>query len=172
MNVSPCNTPPHFMFWEGAHNLIFCMEFDICYWQKWYDVDNKGLPYDIKSAFNDIYILRECQETLKQQWVSLLIAHHPIFCVRSVPKIWHFAWNLGWFVGGNDTLWTRKGLYMLSEAHPLILIHPKEAFETLMQQWMSLLTANHLIFYAKRMPKIWQHFVWNLRVVIGRNDIV
>ena len=55
---------------------------------------------------------------------------------------------------------------MLSEAPPICLMHQRKSYETLQQQWLSLLVVQHPICRAERVPQIW-HFVYHLSIDLG-----
>ena len=122
MDVWHCSTATHSPCWQwqDSENLIFYIKF-------W--------------GFNDtlwtmmgLYLLLDAAPTMlvhkrkaKNNSISngcLLLQHIIPFSVfRGCPKsdILHEIWKLFW--GINDTVWTIRGLYMLLEAHPIILIH-------------------------------------------------
>ena len=65
-------------------------------------------------------------ETLKQQWVSLIVAQHSTFPVEKVPKsdsILHKSWGRVVFGSRYDMMFPIRGLYMLLEALSIISIH-------------------------------------------------
>ena len=110
MIISPYITTHHFLCWKRAKNLIFWMTYEGCYWQKWHSVSHKGLLYAVRSTSNYLSVYKWGYETLKRQWMSFLIAPHPISPVEWVPQITCFAWNLRGVFGRNDTMWTLRGL--------------------------------------------------------------
>ena len=46
----------------------------------------------------------------------------------------------------------------------------RESFETLQQQWMSLIVAQYPISCVERVHDIWYFLEWNSRVLLDRND--
>ena len=64
----------------GAEKQILCITVESCFGQKWHHVDHMGVVYSTKSSVNHHYISKEGYETLKQQWMSLLVAHPHISC--------------------------------------------------------------------------------------------
>ena len=121
MDTSPCSTLSHLLCWDGTQNLIFCMKFEITFWQNWSDGNQKRLIYAIGSLSNHSHTSKEGYEILKQQWVSLLAAYHYNLGTWILSKIGYIAWNLGLVFGRNDIVWTIRGLYMLLEASLIIL---------------------------------------------------
>ena len=71
-------------------------------WNMWYLflaemthlADHEGLVNAIWSSSNPLYACMEGNETLKQQWVSLLVALYHISCIENALIYLHFAWNL------------------------------------------------------------------------------
>ena len=129
MGVSLCNTASHSLCWEGAQKLKFCMKFVICCWQKWHIKAHWGLIYAITSSFEHSYTSKEDYEAVKLQWMSLLVAQHHTPFAERVRENWNFAWNLRCVVGRNDTLWTMRVSYMLSEALSAFCIHPRKVMK-------------------------------------------
>ena len=158
--------------WEVSQNRVFYMEFDSSSCQKWHGIDNKEHIDAIRSTSSHLYTSKEGYETLKQQWMYLIIAQHPISCAERVPKTLHFVWNLRVVLGRNDTRLIIRGSEMISKAPVINIVYLKEGYAALKHQWMSRFTAHHPISCAERVPnQIW-YFAWNLRVVFGRNDTV
>ena len=119
MDVSHNSIASHYLCWEGAQNLIFCMKCESSLWQKWYGDDHNKLLDAMRSSFHCPYTSKKGYQTLKQQWMSLCIARHPTFCAERVPKISYFAWNLGVLFGRNDMVRTLASSYVLWEAHSI-----------------------------------------------------
>ena len=46
-----------------------------------------GVVYSLRSSFDHPSRHREDIETLGQQWMSLIVAHHHIACAERVPEI-------------------------------------------------------------------------------------
>jgi len=86
----------------------------------WHGVDHKGLVDTARSSSSHHHTPNEGYETLNDQRVSLLAAHHPIYCAERVPNIRYFVWNLRLVFSTNDLLWTIRGSHMLSEG-PIII---------------------------------------------------
>ena len=63
---------------------------------------------------------------LQQQWLSLNAVHHPIFCAERVLNIWYFVCNLRVNLVRIGLVSTMRGLSMLPEAHPIIVMHPRK----------------------------------------------
>ena len=172
MDVSPCSTLSHFLCWEGARILKFCMKFNISFQQKWYGVDHEGLVDAIKSSSNHPYTSKEGYKTRNQQWMSLLIAHHPISCTERVLKFWYFVWTLIVGFTRKDIVWTIRGSHSYaarsSSDHTYII---REGTKPVKQQWLSLLVAMHPFSHAEGVPEIW-YISWKLRVDFGRNYTV
>ena len=78
--------------------------------------------YAVKSSSNNHFTPKEVYETVKQQYMSLLVPHHPISGATRVSEIWYFAWNLRFVIGRNGIVLTINSLYMLSKALPIITI--------------------------------------------------
>ncbi len=72
--------------------------------------------YAVWSSYEASWTSNEGSETLKQQWMSLITAHHHISSAERVPQTWYIAWKLRVILGKNDTCLTIRCLYMLSEA--------------------------------------------------------
>ena len=90
---------------------------------------------------------------------------------------WEGTPNLGIVVKFESRRWwkwysaTHKWLVNAVKSISHLPYTSKEGYETLKQQWLSLLAMHYHICCAERVPQIWK-FVWNLRVSIGRNDTV
>ena len=67
MVISPYDTEPNYLFWQGDQNLIYFMKFDISFRNKWHSVDHGGgAVYALWSSSNHPYTSKECYNTLKQ----------------------------------------------------------------------------------------------------------
>ena len=96
MHVSRYIITSHFHRWEGTSNLVVCMHFESWSWQKWHDVTRKGLIDAIRSFPHLPYASKDCDETLQQQWMSLVAAQYPIHMLRGYPNsvILYVIWEL------------------------------------------------------------------------------
>ncbi len=172
MHVSRYIITSHFHRWEGTSNPVFCMHFESWSWQKWHDVTLGGLIDAIRSSPCLPHVSKECDETLQQQWMSLVAAQYSIHILRlrGYPDS-VICMQLRVETSGNDTMWNHNGItYALrSSSHPSHT--SKEGYEALQQQCMSIIVSQHLISPAERVPQIW-YFVCTLRVGLGRNDMM
>ena len=117
------------------------------------------------------YASKEGYGITQQQWLSLHIVQYHICCAVREPQIWKFVWNLRVNIGWNGTVQHINGWYNTVRSFSHLSYASKEGYETLKQQWLSLLAVQYHICCAERVPQILK-FVWNLRVNIGRNDTV
>ena len=108
-----------------------------------------------KAPIINIVYLKKGYATLKQQWMSCFTAHHLISCAERVPEIWYFAWNLRVVFGRNDTRVDHEGLKDPPWRSFMHYYTSKEDYESLKQQRMYLIIAQHPISCAERVPKIW-----------------
>ncbi len=99
------------------------------FWQKWHSVDHKGLVDAVRSSSNYPYTSKKDHEILKQQWMSLLVAHHPLSHTERVPEIWYISWKLMIAFGRNDTVWTIRGLLMLFKTSWSIIMKIKKVMK-------------------------------------------
>ena len=84
-----CRMPLYFSCWEGICVLTFYMKFECYSWQEWNNVDHNELVYAFWTSYNHLKTSKERYETLKQQWISLLAAKHPISNADKVSVIWN-----------------------------------------------------------------------------------
>ena len=134
---------------RGTWNLAFCMIiFKMCFVSCRNDTlwTTRACIYAIWSSSNHYYASTGLYKPLKQQWVSLLVTRYPISCAERVPKtkILHFEWNMWYlFLAEMTHVADHEGLVnfiaIWSSSNPLYAC--KEGYETLKQQWMSLLVA-------------------------------
>ena len=137
----------------------------------WHGVDHKGLADTAQSSSSHHHTPNEGYETLNDQRVSLLAAHHPIYCAERVPNIWYFVWNLRLVVSKKATVWNGRYFDDTIRSSFNQPYRCNEGFETLNHQWVSLLAAQHPISSAERVRKIW-YFTWNSGLVFSRNHTV
>ena len=123
MHVSPYSKASHMLCWDDAPNLIFCIKCEGCFWQRVRGHGHKGLIDAVRSSSNHPYISKEGYEALKQQWMSLTVAHHPICRGERVPEIWYFAWNSGVVFGRKYIKLTTRGTSMVTEALSMVLTY-------------------------------------------------
>ena len=133
---------------------------------KWYHVKHEGLVVAIRSSSYLPYVFKEGFETPQQQWLSLIAVKHPICHTERVPQIWLFAFHLSVDLGEKWHDLTHKGLVDAVRSSSHLSYAPKEGYETLQQQWLSLIVVHHLICCAVRIPQIW-HFVFHLSIDLG-----
>ena len=95
-------------------------------WQKWYDMNYQGILDAVGSSSHPPYTSKEGYEPIHQQWVSLLVAQHPISLLDKVSLILYFMWNLRDYLDRNGMVWTIRGSMMLPEATPTFLMHPRK----------------------------------------------
>ena len=140
MDVSSYSTAFHFLCWEGAQNLIFSyMKFEISFQKEWHSVEYKAFTDATKRLFNPSHISKQVDDSLNHQWVSLLAAQHPISSAERVRKIWYFTWNSGLVFSRNHTVWTIRGLCMVFEALPIIVLYlTKDITHSSTNGWHSL----------------------------------
>ena len=105
---------------QDNENLIFYMTFggfDDTVWTM------MGLCLLLDAAPTILIHLRKAKNNSISNGCLLLQHIIPCSVFRGCPKsdMLHEIWKLFW--GINDTVWTIRGLYMLLEAHPIILIH-------------------------------------------------
>ena len=143
-------------------------------WQtlwKWHHMNHQGHVNGIRSSshLSDTSWLDYGRP--QQQWMSLLIAQHPIslcwegtqnltFCLQfeSPPQLnWHH-------VNHEELI---DGIRSISR----LFCTSNEDYETLQQQWIALFASHHPISWAKRVLKIW-YFVGNLSDNLCGNDII
>ena len=129
MGTYPYSISPHFPFWEAIPNIIFCVQFESWPQQKWHNMNHKELKGALKSYPHLPYTSKECYETLEQQWISLLLTPHSISCDEGVPRNQQFAWNLSVNRGRIGMVLARRGLLMLSQAHPTLFIHLRKVMD-------------------------------------------
>ena len=84
MGIAPYDTPSHCLCLSGTPKCIFCFKFESIFQQNRHSVDHKGIIYAVRFPFNHSYTSKEGYETLKQQWMSLIITHHHISCAEMV----------------------------------------------------------------------------------------
>ena len=82
-----------------------------------------------------------------------LATHHLICHDERVPKIRAFAWILDDEARWSSPHVTHKGPVDAPRSLSHLDVVPKQGLETLQQQWMALLVANHLICHDERYPK-------------------
>ena len=111
MDVSHNSIASHYLCWEGAQNLIFCMKCESSLWQKWHGDDHNKLLDAMRSSFHCPYphTSKKGYQTLKQQWISLLAAWHSISRDEKLPTIWYFPCNLRPILGRNSTTMNNNG---------------------------------------------------------------
>ena len=110
-------------------------------------------------------------------WNTSIAADTSQYSISSHLLCWEDAPNLVFYVKFESKPWqemhgmNHKGLVdaVRRSSHPYHT--SKEAFEILQQQWMSLIAAQYDIPNVHGVPQIW-HFVWNLGVILGKNDTV
>ena len=175
MYTSPCSTASHLLFRVREQNcwhFIYCMEFEsyVMFGIIQHRVDHDKPVDAMRSSSNHPHIPKEGYETFDQQWMSLLAARYPIpfeergtqsltLSYMKIESCFQYEWHRVDHKGHVD-------------ANRSSSIHPhtsKERYETLKQQCMSLLVAQHPNFCAERVPWGW-HFAPNLRVICSRND--
>ena len=120
---------------------------------------------------NHIIHKKEAFEPLRQQWEPILIVYHPISHSERLSQISYFVCNLRVDLSRNDTIWTIRSSKMLSKATHHLPYTSKEGYETLEQQWISLLLTPHSISCDEGVPRN-QQFAWNLSVNRGRIGMV
>ena len=87
-------------------------------------------------------MFKECYGTLKQQWMSLIVAQYPIPSTERVPQIWYISWNLIVAFGRNDTYGVdHKGLANAVQNFLKHNYEDKEGDEALNLQWMPPIAA-------------------------------
>ena len=87
-------------------------------------------------------------------------AQNWIFCVKFESYFWQICHDMDHKVLLFDVWISFNHAYM-----------SKQGYETIKQQWLSLLATQHPISRTEGVPKSW-YFWWNLRVNFGRNDNV
>ena len=88
-------------------------------------------------------------ETLHKQWLSLCVISHLICCTERVLKIGHLRDN----VGVNRHGVTYRNMDTVRSTSRLFYT-PKESFEKLHMQWMTLIVVDYSIFHTERIPII------------------
>ena len=140
----------HLLCWKGTPNLEICVKFESQHRSKWYGATHKWLVNAVKSFSHLPYASKEGYETLKQQWLSLLAVQYHICCAERVPQIWKLVWNLRVNIGRNDTVQHSKWLVNAVKSISHLPYAYKEGYETLKQQWLSLVTVTSISFVVLR----------------------
>ena len=104
-------------------------------WQKWHDVNHWGFKVVGRSSSHLSYTSKEHYEILHKQWVSLLVAHHPISCADMVSKIQYSGCNWRIDLGRNSMTKTIRGLLMLPEASPNLIVHLRKDMSPFSSNW-------------------------------------
>ena len=115
--------------------------------------NHKGFVDPARSSASHHYIiLEEGNETLKHQWVSLLLIRHPIPIPSAEnergPKIWYISWKLRVVFGRDDVMWAIRGSNMLSKAFLSIHIHLRKAMTH--SNSNGCLFLQHIIIFSMR----------------------
>ena len=93
-------------------------------------------------------------KTLHKQWLSLCVIHHLIYCTEErVLKTGHFMCNLRDNVGRNRHGVTYRQMDTVRSTSHLFYT-PKERFEKLHMQWMTLIVVDYPICHTERIPII------------------
>ena len=97
---------------------------------------------------------------------------HPNSLADGVPRICHLVWNLRVVLSGNGTMWTMMGLWMLSKAPPVFLIHQRKEMKPFNSS--GCLSLQHIIPFPMLREHLVTsnvaHFVCNLRVGLSKNS--
>ena len=87
------------------------------------------------------------------------------------PKIAHCAWKLGVSLGRKDTVLTIRGLNILSEALPIILIYPRKVRKHSRSNGCMSLRHSTITSKADMVSKKWL-FCLEFDRLFGRKDIM
>ena len=66
----------HFFGWLSAKTLVILLEIWGSVGKKRHCVDHEGIIYAVRGISNHSHTFKECWETLKQQWISVLMTQH------------------------------------------------------------------------------------------------
>ena len=103
-------------------------------------MNHKGLADTIKSPSHPPHASKGGYETLQQQCVPLLIAHHPNSWAEVVSKIWYYVRNWRVDIIRNNMFQTTRGLVDDVRSALHLPYTSNGGYEIFEQHWMSLFT--------------------------------
>ena len=128
----------HLPYWAGTKIWYFGCNLRVGFGRKWHNETHELQTYAMRCASHLSCASKDGLETLHKQWMSLLVAYHPICHTERVPKTLAFCvqfesqcW-LRWHCV--SCKWQRNAARSISHLH----YASKEGFETLHKQWLSL----------------------------------
>ena len=142
MDICPYGTATRFVAWSGVQNWLFCLNIESVFCRK--DTVSTIRGSTILSEALPIICIHldeRCYETIKKQWVPVLMTQCYISQPDLVSQNGYFAWKLRVVFGRKDTVATIRSSYILSGAFPIICIHIRD----IMKQWVPvLMTQQHI----------------------------
>ena len=122
MYACPYDPVTHFLGWSGAQNWLFCLKFG-CNFGRNDTVLTTRVSYAIRGSSDHSHTSEGGEETLKQQWMSILMTRCLISRLTWYPRNWSFYLDPSIVFSRKDTLLTIRVYYMLADALPNILIY-------------------------------------------------
>ena len=155
MNISTCRRTFHLPCWEGAPHLIFFMNMESCFRQKWHGEDHEGWYIILIDALSIIFI--HLRVVLKHASTNgcLFFQHSILFLCWEGSQNRIFCMKF-------DSSFCQKRHGIDHEEHidairstSSHLYTSKECYDTLKQQCMYLLAAQHPNPRVERVLQIW-----------------